>query len=147
MSSTLIDICMGKKKSKTQVPTASFAGDKLKFSFEFYDTDNDEYCISKWDQAQIRRTLTYFKDVSIKSINDLRRGRQTYHFSEVIWEKTIKRQGFPIAAANNLPPYHLALVGVNGQKARVYGALYTNIFYIIWFDLKHLIWPTPLKNT
>ena len=138
---------MGKKsKRKGQNPQISFAKEKLKFSFEFYDTDNDEYCLSTWDKEQTGKALECLKDISTKSYDDLSRGRKTYHFGEVAWEKTIKKRGFPDARANNLPPFHFALVGVNG-RARVYGAFSTGIFYIIWFDLEHLIWPTPLRGT
>lgn len=136
-----------KRKAENQNPTISLANEKIKFSFEFYDTSTNEYCLSCWNQKQIKRSLECLKDISTKSFNDLRRGSGTYHFGEVVWKETIKKQGFPDIRAQNLPPFHFALVGVNGQRARVYGVFSTGVFYIIWFDLEHLIWPTPLKHT
>lgn len=120
---------------------------KLCFSFEYYDTSNERFCISKWAQKQIKASLFRLKDISTKTFNEMRRDERVYHFGEVIWEKTIFPKGFPNQTANALPAFHFSLLGVNNQLARVYGAYAPGIFYIVWFDLNHEIWPTPLKNT
>jgi len=70
-----------------------------------------------------------------------------YHFAEVDWACTTERSGFPEDAANQMSAFHFALLGVNGQCARVYGAYSENTFYIVWFDRNHEIWPTPLRHT
>lgn len=36
---------------------------------------------------------------------------------------------------------------MGGNKIRVYGFVVEEIFYMVWYDRKHLIYPTPLKNT
>lgn len=48
---------------------------------------------------------------------------------------------------NLLEPFHFALLGVNGQLTRVFGAYSSGTFYIVWFDLDHMIWPSELKHT
>lgn len=73
--------------------------------------------------------------------------RGTYHFYPTDWQRTIEPRGFPDPRANALDPFHFALIGVNGQKARVYGALSGDTFFIVWFDLDHRIWPTFKKHT
>lgn len=73
--------------------------------------------------------------------------RATYHFGEVDWKKTIKKDGFPNPAVNQLQAFHFALLGVNGQLTRVFGAYSSGIFYVVWFDLNHEIWPVELRNT
>ena len=123
------------------------ANSKLAFSFEYYDTSRPEYCLSAWDTEKIRKTLERLKDVNTKSFQQLRRERGVYHFNEVNWNKTIEKNGFSNRGLGNLPPFHFALLGVNGQLARVYGAYSSGIFYIVWFDLTHAVWPTPLKHT
>ena len=120
---------------------------KLKFSFEYYDKNSTEYCLSTWDPTQIKNTLYRLQDVCTKTYDDLRREGRVYHFGEVVWEKTIKPTGFPCSAINKLPAFHFSLIGVNGQLARVYGAFQADIFYIVWFDLEHKIWPTFKHNT
>lgn len=122
---------------------------KITFSFEYYDTSCDNYCISnqKWNRQQIKRTLYCLSDVSSKSFNQLRREKREYHFNEVDWKSTIKKSGFPSPTVNQMSPFHFSLIGVNGQLARVYGSYYQGIFYIVWFDLEHEIWPVELKHT
>lgn len=120
---------------------------KIKFSFEYYDTDGPKYCISNWNEKEIRLALTRLKDVNSKSYLQLVGSRRVYHFGEVDWTKTKEPRGFPNLNVNRLPPFHFALLGVNGQLARVYGAFSTGTFYIVWFDLNHEIWPTLLRYT
>lgn len=124
--------------------------EKIKFSFEYYDDrPNAEYCISCWSPERIKKSLHRLKDINTKSSKELSNGRnrEVYHFKEVDWEKTKEPNGFPNRRANEMTPFHFALLGVNNQFARVYGAFSSGIFYIIWFDLNHKIWPTKLKNT
>lgn len=120
---------------------------QIKFSFEFYDTNNDEYCLSQFSAEQVKLTMQRLKEMNAKTFNELMQQRKVLHFGEVYWEKTIKPSGFEQVGLDTLDPFHFALLGVNGQLARVYGAYAAGIFYVVWFDLNHAIWPTPLRNT
>lgn len=136
------------KQGKYEIPSPQLPNnEKLKFSFEYYDVVSDKYCLSKWNQSQIRSAILRLQEICTKSFNRLRQERRVYHFGEVDWSQTIEKQGFPNTTINSLSPFHFALLGVNGQMTRVYGAYSSGIFYIVWFDLDHKIWPTPLKNT
>lgn len=119
----------------------------VSFSLEFYDNQDTKYCLSCWGQQYIREALLALKEMSTKSFKDLQRESRVRHFGEVIWEKTTEKDGFPDPRVNELPAFHFSLVGVNNQKARVYGAYQAGIFYIVWFDLEHIIWPSLLKHT
>ncbi|MBU1088512.1 hypothetical protein KKA02_01355 [Patescibacteria group bacterium] len=138
---------MGNKNNGPQKHILLPANEKIRFSFEYYDKSSSNYCLSCWSQKDIRSTLLRLQDVCTKSFNHLNRERRVYHFSEVIWEKTIKKTGFPNRGVNQLPAFHFALLGINNQKARVYGAYSASTFYIVWFDLNHEIWPVKLKHT
>lgn len=137
------------KHLKIQIPTPSLPEEKnnINFSFRYYDTTNNSYCISTWDEEKIAKTLGRLQDISNKTYNELNRGSNVYHFHPVDWAQTIKQGGFPDSRANNLEPFQFALLGINGKKARVYGALSQNTFYIVWFDINHEIWPTLKKHT
>jgi hypothetical protein len=136
-----------KHKNNFKIPEPEISDQKIKFSFEFYDTGCDDYCLSKWGKDQILETLKRLREINQKTYFDLKREEYTFHFRPVDWEKTIKKTGFPYREANNLDAYHFALLGVNNKLARVFGAYSNNVFYIIWFDLNHEIWPSQLKNT
>jgi hypothetical protein len=120
---------------------------KISFSFEFYDTQDDTYCMSKFSTEQVRKAMNRLKDISTKTFHELQQQRKVLHFGSVVWEKTIKPTGFENAAINGLDSFHFALLGVNEQLARVYGAYSQGVFYVVWFDLEHKIWPTKLRNT
>ena len=139
---------MGNKHKKdVRLQSSLPANEKMRFSLEYYDKSSSNYCLSCWGQEQIRKALLRLRDICAKSFNDLSRERRVYHFGEVIWEKTTKKLGFPNNRVNQLPAFHFALLGINNQKARVYGAYSTGIFYIVWFDFNHEIWPVELKHT
>ena len=135
---------------KNKVRGAELPNTKLSFSFEYYDISKDSiFCLSIWEREEIKQTLSRLKDICSKTFNELRVGRGVYHFNPVIWEKTIYPQGFPppIESLNELEPFHFAILGVNNQQARVFGAYAQSTFYIVWFDYDHSIWPVSKKNT
>lgn len=134
------------KRSRVPEPKVA-APSQIKFSFEFYDTESDQYCLSKFTNDQVKLAMHRLKDVSSKSFHELKQQGKVLHFGPVLWERTIIPAGFGQPKLEQLEPFHFALLGVNGQLARVYGAYGSGIFYIVWFDLDHLIWPTPLRNT
>ena len=138
-----------KRKRKTPIPEPTLPKNKpIVFSFEYYDTTNDKYCLSSWAPEQIKKALKRLKEINTKSFNELlHQGSRVYHFGEVIWEKTVKKVGFPDSRVSKFSAFHFALLGVNQQRARVYGAYNEGVFYIVWFDLNHEIWPTFLKHT
>ena len=119
---------------------------KIRFSFEFYDVGHSKYCFSNWSEKQILLTLKRLKDITTKSLLELK-SQHSYRFHEVYWNKTIHKTGFNNSSVNELPPFQFALIGVNGQLARVFGAYAEGVFYLVWFDLEHKIWPSPLRNT
>jgi hypothetical protein len=138
---------MAKKSTAGKGNFAPLETTGLVFSFEFHDITRPEYCLSSWSSSEIRRTLECLKDISSKPLSEILSQRRVYHFYDTSWERTVEPGSFPNERANALQAFHFALVGVNQQKARVYGALQKNIFYIVWFDRDHLIQPVPLKHT
>jgi len=134
-----------KQKVKLLEPLTS--DEKIKFSFRYYDTTCNDFCLSSWGSIKIAETLKKLQDINNKTYNEINSGRTTYHFHPVSWEQTIKKNGFPLTEVNRLSAFQFALIGVNSGKARVYGALYQNTFFIVWFDLEHTIWPSFKSHT
>lgn len=130
-----------KNNSTTSPNKIGWAKKKIKFSFEYYDSGNKDYCLSNWDKRQILKTLERFKDINSKNYFELIKQSRVLHFHPVDWKNTIHKKGFTNQAVSNLEPFQFALLGVNEQKARVFGAYYQGTFYIVWFDLDHKICP------
>src|SRR3990170_8870899 len=138
---------MPKKSKKIRIKETNLPENiNIKFSFEFYDSDYSEYCLSTWKSDQISSALKRMKEVNGKTFNELQRDNQVYHFHSVPWEETNKKNGFPNDKVNELEAFQIALIGINGQKARLFGGYAQNTFYIVWFDLEHKIWPSFKKR-
>ncbi len=137
---------MSTKKFEIPTPKLSLT-EKIHFSFEYYDTLKDKYCLSCWEKSQIKDTLNRLKEINCKTLNELKSQRGVYHFREVYWEQTTEKQGFNNPSIKTMETFHFALLGINNQKARVYGVYSSNVFYIVWFDLNHTIWPSFKKHT
>lgn len=116
----------------------------LRFSFEFYDTGDARYCLSRFDRDQVRQALGRLKEINKSTLQELRDQSRVYHFHEVRWEDTAEKKGFPEEVPDHLHPFQFALIGINNQRARVFGGLAaaTLTFYIVWFDLNHKVWPS-----
>lgn len=138
---------MVKNSKNISLPDLS-AREKLRFSFEYYDTtDNNKYCLSCANQKQIKEALFRLQNICTKSFLELNSERRVYHFYETDWSHTTKPLGFPNPSVNQLSPFHFSLINVNDQMARIFGAYSKGTFYIVWVDLYHEILPVGLKHT
>lgn len=118
---------------------------KLRFSFEFYDTTTNEYCLSEMEKKDIKRTLERLKQVNEKSFKELLSEKRVFHFHEVDWKRTTEKNGFPDSRVSQLQPFQFSILGVKNQRARIFGAYYQGTFYIVWFDYEHKIYPSYRK--
>lgn len=140
---------MGRKKvSESDQKLASL---NISFSFEYYDTSAESlFCLSDWGKESIKHTLGRLRDICQKTLYEMQQQRKVYHFTPTDWSKSkMYPKGFPehIGALNNLDPFHFAVLGLNQQKARVFGAVSGSTFYIVWFDYDHDVLPYKLKHT
>lgn len=144
---------MGKRSKKIVVGDPEESPQNLTFSFQYYDDSDSssggkrKYCLSSWSEPDISLTLTRLKEVSCQTLHEIKSSSSVYHFHEVYWHKTTERSGFPNRKVMELPAFQFAVLGVNKQKARVYGALSRNVFYVVWFDYHHEISPSFKKGT
>lgn len=134
-------------KHRAEIPEPKIEkGKKLTFSFEFYDKSK-KYCLGKFSQKDVSLAIERLQQLNAKTLLEIFRDKKVLHFHEVDWSKTIERNGFPYTIVNNMSPFQFSLNGINCQKARVYGAFKDGVFYIVWFDLEHEIWPSFKKHT
>jgi hypothetical protein len=137
---------MGKNKHKT-IPTPKLPEDEtIKFSFRCYD-ESGKFCLSKWEKEDVSKVLKRLKELNRKTYGELHREKTVYHFHPVDWNTTTEKSGYADNYLKDKEPFQIALIGINNQKARMYGAFERNIFYIVWFDFEHLITPSVLKHT
>ena len=86
------------------------------------------------------------KEINAKTWNEMAKQAKGYHFHPVDWKQTTEKR-YPSNAAMQMQQFQFSLVGINDGKARVYGSYSDGVFYVVWFDLEHKIWPSFKKNT
>lgn len=126
-------------KGLTHVPASNLPSQRIKFSFRYYDVTSDRYCLSCWEREEIRKTLGRLREIGEKTYFDMCADGEVLHFHEVDWQQTSEPHGFPDRDARAMAPFQFALLGVNRWKARVFGALSGDTFYIVWFDKDHRV--------
>ena len=137
---------MAQKNKDLKIPAPPQTPQKLAFSFQFYDDrDESKYCLSAWEQTEIKMALKRLKEISALNHNEMQQRSRVLHFHAVDWSQASETK-FPNGAPSK-EAYQFSLQGINGQKARVFGAYYQGVFHIVWFDREHSVWPTELKNT
>lgn len=127
-------------KNLAHVPPSSLPKQRIKFSFRYYDTTSDRYCLSCWKREEIKKTLGRLREIGEKTYSDMCTDREVLHFHEVDWQRTSETHGFPESDTRSMSPFQFAVLGVNHQRARVFGALSDDTFYIVWFDKDHSIY-------
>ena len=138
------------RPNKAPLPTgeSKTLNRELLFSFKYYDeTNSQQFCLSKFSSDQVRIAMERLREVSAKTLNDVRQQRQFFHFHEVDWAQTTIKDGFGNRELQQLQSFQFSLANVNEQKTRVYGAMSETTFYVVWFDLNHQIWPSFKKHT
>jgi hypothetical protein len=123
------------------VPASSLPKQRIKFSFRYYDTTSDRYCLSCWEREEIKRALGRLREIGEKTYSDMCADREVLHFHDVNWQQTSEPGGFPDSDTRSMSPFQFALLGINRQRARVFGALSGDTFYIVWFDKNHRVCP------
>lgn len=127
-------------QSSGHIPGAALppSGDVL-FSFKYYEFSGKFSCLRQ-DGAYMDTVLGRFKDLSGVKPQELVNAGKSWRCHPIEWEKTSEPQGF-----TNLPPqlsdYTPMQIGLGKAKGRIHGVFSGDIFYLVWFDAEHQLWP------
>ncbi|MFN6517993.1 MAG: hypothetical protein RMY29_026390 [Nostoc sp. CreGUA01] len=143
---------MSKKKiKKTEVAkdgTSGIKSTKLKlpqgisFSFKYYQDSHNKFSCSKKEAIYWLTLLERLKALSSLSAQELLVNRSsTLRCHPIKWEDTSER-GFGLPNEEQLVdiPYQFSLS--SNEHGRVHGFFINEIFYIVWLDPDHLLYPT-----
>jgi hypothetical protein len=148
-------ISAGKQKStKTEVisPTSThkqngFPDDLIRFSFRHFST-NDKFCYPT------NNLDTYYPSLldRIKNISDIKLSefRANKHKSLRChthkWDTTSEPEGYSHlnAQLQDCEPWQFCLSA--NEHGRVHGILIDEVFYIVWIDVEHKLYPEKKKS-
>lgn len=128
---------------KIQNKTSPNDTDCLRFSFRHLDNiSNPKFHLCHCTQGYIDKFLSRIKDLENTTLSDFRScTKKALRNHKIEWERTSEPDGFQCL------PKHLQLqepwqFGVTANAhGRVHGFLIDNLFYVVWIDPNHELFP------
>lgn len=140
---------MSKKIRKTQLARGQTFGIKaipvrpegLSFSFKYYQQQHPRFTVIGQPLAYWQTLLTRLKDLSGLSAQELLANRsRALRCHPIRWEETCEdRFGLPNEEQLVDTPYQFSLS--SNAHGRVHGFLIDQIFYVVWLDPEHSLYP------
>ena len=140
---------MPKKIKKTAVPKASTSGIKstklksqgISFSFKYYQDRHEKFSCCEKPATYWLTLLDRLKALSVLSAQELLVNRSsTLRCHPIKWEDTSENEfGLPNEEQLVDTPYQFSLSST--AHGRVHGFFVDEIFYIVWLDPNHLLYP------
>lgn len=142
---------MSKKKiNKTKIPKNSSSGivptpikpQGLSFSFKYYQDKHHKFSCNNQEFLYWLTLLERLKSLSGWSVQELLINRnKSIRCHPIKWEDT-SETGFNLPNEEQLvdTPYQFSLS--SNKYGRVHGFFIEEVFYIVWLDPKHLLYPS-----
>lgn len=140
-----------KKSKKTVVPKSSLDKKKVGkieipegtvFSFRYYQDDKDKFLIRGRDARYWESLMRRLRDLSKLNVDEIINNRSKSIRSHPIdWQDTTEPNGFGIPEEAQLvdTPYQFQISA--NEHGRVHGFFKENVFYIVWLDPDHNLYP------
>lgn len=141
---------MSKKPKKTQLskesqssirPTEIKSRQGISFSFKYYDASHDKFSCNGKDGLYWQTLVNRLRDISGLTALQLRQGgNKTLRCHPIDWSKT-SENSFGLKDEEQLVdiPYQFSLS--SNEHGRVHGFIIDEVFYIVWLDPNHLLYP------
>lgn len=141
---------MSKKIKKTKIPKGSTSGIKstkltlrgISFSFKYYQSDHPKFTCERKEAVYWLTLLERLKALSGWSTKELLSNRNAaLRCHPIKWETTCE-SGFGLPNEEQLidTPYQFSLS--SNEHGRVHGFMIGEVFYVVWLDPDHLLYPS-----
>lgn len=139
-----------KKIKKTSVSKSNTSGIRpiklkpppgISFSFKYYNENHNKFSCTEKEAIYWLTLLKRLKDLSSLTVQELLVNRSsTLRCHPINWEDTSER-GFGLPNEEQLvdTPYQFSLS--SNEHGRIHGFFIGEIFYIVWLDPDHLLYP------
>jgi hypothetical protein len=140
---------VSKKIRKTQLPNSSKSGIKptqlipvgISFSFKYYQDGHEWFHCREKGASYLLTLLDRLKSLSGLSVRELLTNRSSaLRCHPIDWDGT-SEAGFGLPNEEQLvdTPYQFSLSA--NEHGRVHGFFIDEVFYIVWLDPDHLLYP------
>lgn len=132
--------------SPTKIVVTKAQEDKIKefrdghiiFSFEYLDRSNNKFNLGGTCVEWFVSLFDTLKDISQKTFYEFTLSASHYDYHKHDWKKTSEK-GFPFSS--NSIQYDGAQFRLSSSKGRVHGFFIGHVFYIVWIDPHHNLYP------
>lgn len=132
---------MGKKKNR-RIRKTDIDKKKTKFSFKYLQINHSKFHIDKIDIIYWQALIERLKNLSTLTPLELRQNTsKALRCHKIDWQKTSEKEGFRLSDKQlaTVRPYQFSVS--SNEHGRVHGFFIDNIFYIVWLDPKHQLYP------
>lgn len=113
----------------------------IKFSYKYLDIHHDKFTVEDRETAYFLRFIQRLKDLSSFTVFELQTNRsKSLRFHDVDWNDTSESGfGLPNEAQLFDRPWQFEISA--NEHGRVHGFFIRNVFYIVWLDPNHDLYP------
>jgi hypothetical protein len=129
------------KASQSRIESTKLKPQGISFSFKYYQSDHEKFSCHEKAGVYWITLINRLKDVSSLSNQELLVNRSsTLRCHPIKWEDT-SENGFGLLNEEQLvdTPYQFSLS--SNEYGRVHGFFINEVFYIVWLDPDHLLYP------
>lgn len=123
-------------------PVVSLDQDVLRFSFKHLDYSHPKFKLNDQGACYFLTALERLKSLSSMKLMELLHDRtRALKFHSIDWNETSEPSGFSNlnSQLRELTPYQFSLS--SNEHGRVHGFILDNVFFIVWFDPGHKLYP------
>jgi hypothetical protein len=119
-------------------------GSLLRFSLKFYEPNHKVFHCKDRQPVYFQRLLERMKDLSMIQVNELTNAKPTSatRFHRIDWSKDhVSVQTFGIRGWEEYDEDAWQFSISANEHGRVHGFLIENVFYVVWLDPEHKLYP------
>ena len=116
--------------------------ERIRFSFEFFDSSDAVLCPSIFPNGYTHKLLERLQALSQWKLSDFHSTKsKSIRAHTHVWEKTSRPEGYSHLNEQHrdYPGWQFCLSA--NAYGRVHGFMIENIYYVIWLDLNHALYP------
>jgi hypothetical protein len=128
-------------KSQSGIKRQSVSSPRISFSCKYLDLEHRKFSINGRDFNYLSALLQRLKDLSSwQKLTLLTNGSKSLRCHPIDWDK-VTESGFGLPNEDELvdKPYQFQLS--SNEHGRVHGFFIDEIFYVVWLDPEHKLYP------
>jgi hypothetical protein len=120
----------------------AFVGGSIHFSFKHLDLTNDKFSVKRRDSKYFEKMLDRLRNVSTIKLREFKNNHsKSLRAHRINWNYTTEKNGFSHLneQLQGDDAYQFEVSG--NEHGRVHGFFIENIFFVVWFDPDHKLYP------